>query len=734
MLINYSGIQTNNLKNIDVSIKKNNIIIIKGVSGSGKSSLAIDTIHKISEDELYQLLNIKDNISLYSVKGYEGILPSVCLRQENYNKNPRSTIATYYNLDFYFCNLFAYINKVSTRLFHFNINESACKHCNGLGTIQEPDIHKIVNIFSPISKNLFKPWQATNKDYYRQSLQRFCEEQCIDTETKFCNLNIKEQEILLSGESNEKYFIKFICNGKKRTKTGKYKGPLLELNERIKKDSISIHQKKYFTEAKCLFCKGGRFDTEILTYKAYGKSLAEVYLMEASELVIWIQKVCNKKGLPIVEKKSLNKILKFLLNMSLLNLGYLNLNRAIPSLSGGELQRLRLVKAVNSQFNNFIYILDEPTSGLHPSEWHILSDIILGLKNKNNTVLIVEHNTFLDNISDNIIYLGVGGGMAGGHLIKKSECIRNENIIEKYFFEATKQIKIKNASSNNVSNLSTVVPINTLVGVCGLSGSGKTTFLKNILTKYIENCVYVNQSPIRGNSYSILATIFNVLKDIQTIFAKKSNVEIKNFWYASSGKGQCKLCSGTGVILEDSGYIKTSIICPDCNGKRFSYSSLKYKYENYNIYEFLNLDIKTLIELIPKQYKKTNDILAFAISIGLGYLNLFQNTSSLSGGEAQRAKLINKVFKFRNKKIYLLDEPFRGVDKNNILRMIGALYKLIENGYTIYIAEHNPLALSYVSYIIEFGPKSGQSGGKIIASGELKDFKKNKKSIFAKYL
>ena len=330
--------------------------------------------------------------------------------------------------------------------------------------------------------------------------------------------------------------------------------------------------------------------------------------------------------------------------------------------------------------------------------------------------------------------MGPGGGLNGGYVIT-TDNQKIEFAASNYkFYKSTKNLLITNGNSNNIVNLNIKVPLNTIIGVCGLSGSGKSTFLRNILPKFADDAQYFNQSPIRGNAYSIVATASNVFKDFQKLFVEKTKANPEHFVFSSKGKGQCETCFGTGILEDESSYIKDTLVCPTCCGKRFSERTLKLRYDGFNFFEFLSLSIDELISRIPKTYSsllKTLNLLSF---IGLGYLTLFQPTSNLSGGEAQRIKFASSVLKYKTKQLFLLDEPFRGVDKNNILNIIRILYDLVEHGATVLIAEHNPFALSYCSYLLEFGPGSGHSGGKPIFCGSKEEMLKASNSLMVKFL
>ena len=723
----YIGIETNNLKNIDFMLAHNNISLLMGASGSGKSSLAINTIYKISLNELNQLMNLKESPSIYAIKEYQNILPSIALLQENYNKNPRSIIATYFKMDIFFKRLFAQTNQVSTSLFQFNKYETSCKKCLGLGFTLYPDLKKIIDYDIKIKDIPFKNWKSSYANYYSRLIKLYCKDNDINIEYKFNDLDNLSKEKLLYGTSDVKYKINYKVGSRKRVKTSKYISPINELKEQL---NPTEREKKFYSQQVCTFCNGYRFSPKVLSYKIYEKNIGELYNMDIESLQSWILSKKSYWEKSNTESIAFKQILSFIEKMIELNLEYINLNRAIPTLSGGELQRLRFSKAINSQFSNFLYIFDEPSSGLHPNEWEDILNAIVKIKNKNNTIIIIEHNEVFKSIADKTFILG---GDNGGEIIKNSKDITNDINFKYSFFESNKQISIKNETYNNIKNLSTSIQIeNTLTVICGKSGSGKTSFLKWILPKYCTNPTYLDQSPLKGNNYSILSTYLGIFDEIKKMYADKTKLDIDCFSFHHSSIGKCNSCNGTGLLRDEID--NTNTICPNCNGKRFSKLTLKSKVNDINIYELLNLTINDLIQIIPKELKKTNKVLSFLQYINLGYLSLFREVSSLSGGEAQRIKICNIFFKYKRSRTFLLDEPFRGLDYNSKHKLVQFLYQIINKGNTIFIVEHDIIAIKNSSYIIEFGPKSGIHGGTILYNGKKDDIYNSEQSIIKQYL
>lgn len=729
---NYLGIETNNLRNIDVSIPHNRIILITGVSGSGKSSLAIDTIHNISMNELNQLMSLKDFVFNYSVNHYENILPSVSLEQENYNRNPRSTIATYFGLDTFVKNLFSIKNNISPSIFQFNRYKYACKKCLGIGVCFQLDPSKIIDYNCKVQDIPFFNWRDSYSDYHKQLVIYFCNDNEIDTNKYFIELSKDSQDLLLYGRGAKKYKIIYKSSGRKRVKTSPYTGPLNE-----KSVPHTVNNRKYYTGKKCRECNGFRFSKEILKHKVYGKNIGDIYNSEIDNLVDWIFDQKGKWQQKKNESAIFHNILCLLKNFINLNLGYLYLNRSIPSLSGGELQRLRLAKSLNTQFANFFYILDEPSAGLHPEEIQKIADSIISLKKRNNTIIIIEHNSIFESISDRIITLGPSGGKDGGEIIANKLVKRNTPKFSYRFFKAKKQFMIKNESHNNINNLLLRIPLGSFVVICGKSGSGKTSLLSGILPKHFKNSIYLNQSPLNGNNYSTIASYVGILDEIRNIFAKNSKQEPSLFSFHHTGKGKCESCNGTGIMENETTYNSSnSMICPSCDGARYNNKTLNYTLKGINIYQLLTLTADELIVFLEndKKFKKTLRAISLLTKLGLGYITLFRNVTTLSGGEAQRVKICDSLLKINSKTVFLLDEPLRGIDDINAESIIKLIYGIVEKGNSVFVAEHNIIAIENSSYIIEFGPGGGKYGGEILYNGEKKKIKLSEQSLIKKYI
>lgn len=724
--ISFYNIETNNLKSIDFHVIENACNTVVGPSGSGKSSLVFDTINAVAQDEYNTMVGSIERQSKYKVGSFNKILMSAPLQQLNYNTNPRSTIATYYHIDASVKKIFSILFEKESNFFSFNKYHSTCKTCNGLGYVLEPSESFVIDYDASIAEIPFYPWKGSYSDLYRQLLTLFAENNQIPTNKPFRELNENDQRKLLYYSGDKKYKINYTQGTRKRVKTTKYIGVMEQLKQDLKKsDSNSI---RFSQKTKCTTCGGTRFSKKINAMKINNKSIGEVYLLNCDDLIQWASELL----IPTFELE-INSIVTFANKLIDFKLEYLNLNRSIESLSGGEFQRLRLSQLLNSKLENILYILDEPLSSLHASEKKHITQEILKLKQK-STLLIIEHdNDFIDQ-SDLVTVLGPAGGKDGGELVS-FDCYKRKYATKKYLEKKNPKefITIENPHQvNNVKPFKLDLPLGICIGVCGVSGSGKTTFARDILSKRAPNYTYISQKPIRGNAYSIVATYIEVIDKIRQLFSTNNKISKSMFSFFHSAEGACKTCNGLGkVVVEEYNY-KYSYICPDCEGTRFSNNSLNYLYKDLNIHEALSLDISEAINFFEDD-KEIVDILSKANDIGLGHLKLNQSIDTLSGGENQRVKLLKHINNRSNNRIIALDEPFRGLNNFEIYKIMKVLNEYVDNN-TVIIIEHNIYAIELCSYIIEFGEGSGEHGGEILFSGIQNNIHGKDKSIIRNYL
>lgn len=723
-IIKYREIETNNLKKIDIDIGKNKIIGIAGPSGSGKSSLAYDTIYNISEVEEAKLKKDLEGIQRFKIGSYENIIPAVEIRQTNNNSNPRSTIATYLGLDNEFKKVFVKINNIPPILFTFNNPINACEKCQGLGYIYKLDSSKIINEEKSIKEGAIIPWHNSTLGYEEKLLIKFAEDNGISITTKIKELSEKERELIFYGKGEVKYRISYKAYGKQRNKSFTYSGILLESNELLEDISQpSSKQKidKYIYQVECPYCKGKRFNDKVLKYKVFEKSIGDYYTEEVEEIYRYLSEKLGENSKIDIELKNILKVLEKIVKAKL---GYLNLNRSIPSLSGGELQRLRLISIMNSQITNMMYIIDEPSSKLHVSEYEGIYKNFQEIKERGNTVIYVEHNPYFLKRADELIFIGPGAGEKGGKIVKNY--IKELKFPEFESKERKNFIKITDININNIKNLDVEIPLNSVIGIYGVSGSGKSSLVK-YLNKKLEKSEYLTQKPLKGNINSTIGTYSGTLfADIREELGRKYNIDADTLHFTSK-EGRCPRCEGKGIIKYDNSFSKEiDVLCDTCQGQRYSQKVLEKKLiHDKNIYEILTTTIDILIEKNFFTSKKIVEKLELLKKLGLGHLNLFRPTNTLSGGEAQRVKLSDILGKKVKGKVLFFDEPLSGLSDRDAIEILNIFREMADQGATIIFIEHNTLAIDACDYILEMGPGKGKNGGKIIFFGTLEEFKQS---------
>lgn len=498
-------------------------------------------------------------------------------------------------------------------------------------------------------------------------------------------------------------------------------------------------EKKYWKEEPCKSCNGSRLNTKALSSKINNKNIGEFSNMQLSK---FMDEINNIK---IVEAKELiNRIIETTKNLIDVGLGYLSLNRSLNTLSGGESQRLKLAREQGSDLIEMVYILDEPTAGLHPKDRNNLIKILHKLKEAGNTVIIVEHDNLVMQEADHIIEVGPGAGKEGGEIIFEgtfNELKLKSAVTGKYFLEKRKLKKdvrkakdyltIKNASIHNLKNIDVKIPLKIFCSITGVSGSGKSSLIIDEFIKQFSNkkIISIDQSSLFGSARGNIATYTGIFNEIRSIFAKENDVSSSLF--SSNSKGACPECKGLGFIKIDMhfmGDVKT--ICETCQGKKYQKEILEYKYKNKNIYDILEMTVKEANDFFEQDLIQKK--LKTLIDVGLGYLTLGQTHDTFSGGESQRLKLASKLHK--KGEIFVLDEPTLGLHFVDVKKLLNLLNKIVDNGNTVIVIEHNLDVIRQSDWIIDMGPFGGNNGGKIVAEGTAEEISKNNNSVTGKYL
>lgn len=689
------GVETNNLKNIDISLEKHAINLIIGPSGSGKSSLAYDTIAQIGQHEFMSMFADNASDPTYKVKGYRNMVAAVPLKQANYNNNMRSTIGTYFGINRYIGLIFSLVSAVSEDFFVLNKESNLCEECHGLGIVKELDVNKLISFNTKLKDDPVRCWDRY-KDFYRSIIVHFCEEVGIDSNKTFRELTDEERHTFLYGESKTKYQIIYRKVNSKSSRTTKYYGVMLQ-KPLIVGASISD---KYYSDTVCPCCKGKKYSSSHDEVKVGGLSIGEYMITPFSELL-----AINKNIRENVKKTSLSFALDtidaFLKRAVDFNLGHLFFNRSIPTLSGGELQRLRMVQVFNTQLTDLLIVLDEPLGGLSGKERMKIYDSIIELSDR-HTLVIVDHSDIFVESARSIIALGEKSGKDGGKLIDANRYLEKQKApLPKFDQELGISIKvILNSPIYQYCGVEIELAENCLNLITGASGIGKSTLIREYFPQFFESYAYVNQRPILGNKNSNVATSLDIANEIFSTFAKKFRKD-KNYFSNNTGsEGCCPTCLGAGFI--EYGSEKTSVLrleCADCLGTGFNKDLVKHKINGKSIFEIWEMTIDEATDFFKDINPKISSALADASSILLGHLNIGQPTSTLSGGENIRIKLL----KLRNSKADTIgiDEPFKGLSPTEIHSVVTFLVGMIKKGKTIIVIDHNEEAFPYFAKHIE---------------------------------
>ena len=699
ILIN--GISTNNLNNIDIRIRKNSINLILGPSGSGKTSLAYDTVAQIGIHELGAMYSDELNEPNYNVKSYSNIVVTIPIKQINNNNNVRSTVGTYFGLNPCLAKIFSSLLSIPYDFFVLNKSDNVCPECKGLGYTKRLDPVKIIDYNKTLAENPIRCW-CKNMDFYRQIILKYCSSRGISDNKRFKQLTQREKNDILYGVGDIKYSIKYKVANHFSTRTTCYYGVMT--GQRMLKNFAPSDC--FFSEMKCNMCNGAKFEDNHRTYKLCGMSIGDVMLLPLEDIPQWISAIRVKYNCSDINF-SLDQLNTFAKKASELNLGHLFINRNIPSLSGGELQRLRLIKVFTSQLSDLLVVLDEPLAGLSRTEKRVVYDNIISLAD-NHTLLIVDHHDMFIKSASNIYALGKGGGVNGGNLIDESEYLSELSCKQDLKVKPigkTDKIKIL-TEIYSFKGIDIRIASNRLNIISGASGIGKSTLIREYLPQYYDSYTYISQKPIRGSSQSEVATVLDVSNLISSFFASHFKRPKSFFSNMARSAGSCRECNGKGTITYGSKLQGQIVLkCENCNGTGFDKKLQKFKINDASLVDVFGMTVDEAVDYFGSIDKKIAKKLHNAQKILLGHLKIGERTSCLSGGENIRIKLI-KAIETKNTVIGI-DEPFKGLNKKEMFVIIKLLAQLVEDNKTIIVVDHEEFAFQFFSNRIELVNKNG---------------------------
>lgn len=786
------------LKDITLEIPRNKLVVITGLSGSGKSTLAVDVLFNECQRQYLEAMGMQ-GIRKPKVDSVRNVSPAIIISQTDVNKNPRSTVGTltdiYTDLRMVYeklgvrtcpqCNeiiangeckeetekkdgeftVYMYcsqcnhkMHKLTRTYLSFNTREGACKACQGLGkalTINKDNI--ILEELTP-EEGAVSFWEHRYKDYQIGILYNAFQHYGIpvNPDTPVKNYSPIQKEILYNGVDSKVVKSAFPeITPPKTVSVGKFEGVFRVLWRKLSEAGGESNQwKDYFDYDICPECKGERLNEESRQVTVLNTRIPELTFWSLEELYEWVKKLeasLQKVEYSLVEPYLLDLRTKIqrILNVGL---GYLSLDRQAVTLSGGEMQRIRLSATLDSDLTGIIYIMDEPTIGLHPKDTKGMMSVLKGLRDLGNTVILIEHDTDVMDEADYIIDIGPGSGKHGGMVVGKGiieELKNQETSITGQYLKKKKKIKdsfrqgngetiqIKNANLHNLKNIDISFPVGCMTAVTGVSGSGKSTLIFDVLGKArdkksrnikidgmeaFNQIVTIEQSAITKMKRSNVATYSEVYTEIRKIYgglqdAKYKGLSPKHFSFNTPG-GRCENCKGLGYVESNMLFFaNTEIICPVCQGKQFSDEILSIQYNGFTIKDILQMSVEEALNVFS-QFPKIVNILKLLFDVGLGYLELGQSLTTLSGGECQRLKLAKELIQNSGvNNLYLMDEPTTGLHPLDVENFLILLDKIVDSGNTVIVVEHNQQIISASDWIVDLGPEGGNKGGEVVFTG-----------------
>ena len=751
-LIRVQGARENNLKDISVEIPKRRLTVFTGVSGSGKSSLVFATIAAESQrmiNETYSAFvqGFMPTLSRPEVDLLDGLTTAIIVDQERMGSNPRSTVGTATDANAMLRILFSRIAKPhigSPNAYSFNIPtvrasgsitvergnktkaEKAtfsrlggmCPRCEGMGSVNDFDLTALYDDSKSLSEGALTIPGYSMDGWYGRIFSGFG----FDMDKPIAKFTKRELHDLLYKEPT-----KIKVEGINLTYEGiipKIQKSMLSKDPESMQPHIRAFVERAITFTTCPDCGGTRLSQDALSSTIRGKNIADLCAMQISDLAEWVRDLDEPTVAPLLSG------LQHLLDaFAEIGLGYLSLDRASGTLSGGEAQRTKMIRHLGSSLTDVTYVFDEPTIGLHPHDIERMNQLLLQLRDKGNTVLVVEHKPETIAIADHVIDLGPGAGTAGGSVcfegtveeLQRTDTTTGRHLDDRAALKDTVRsgdgaLEVRRASTHNLQDVDVDIPLGVLCVVTGVAGSGKSSLIQGSVAKR-DGVVVIDQGSIRGSRRSNPATYTGLLEPIRKAFAKANGV--KPALFSSNSEGACPTCNGAGVIYTDLGVMATvESTCEECEGKRFQAAVLEYTLGGKNIAEVLAMPVTEAEEFFGDGDARTpaaHKVLDRLADVGLGYLSLGQPLTTLSGGERQRLKLATQMGDKGD--VYVLDEPTTGLHLADVENLLGLLDRLVDSGKSVIVIEHHQAVMAHADWIIDLGPGAGHEGGRVVFEG-----------------
>jgi excinuclease UvrABC ATPase subunit len=770
-MIRVHGARENNLKDVSIEIPKRRLTVFTGVSGSGKSSLVFDTIAAESQrliNETYSAFvqGFMPTLARPEVDVLDGLTTAISVDQQRMGGDPRSTVGTVTDANAMLRILFSRLGKPHIgppSAYSFNtasvrasgaitVERGArtkaekatferiggmCNHCEGRGTVSDIDLTQLYDDSKSLAEGAFTipGWKSDNQ----WTVQLYAQSGFVDPDKPIREYTKKEMHAFLYGEPT-----KIKVNGINLTYEGlipKIQKSFLSKDKEAMQPHIRAFVERAVTFTLCPECDGTRLSEGARSSKIKDVSIADACAMEIRDLAEWVRGLDEPSVAPLLTalQQTLDSFVE-------IGLGYLSLDRPAGTLSGGEAQRVKMIRHLGSSLTDVTYVFDEPTIGLHPHDIQRMNNLLLRLRDKGNTVLVVEHKPEAIAIADHVVDLGPGAGTAGGTVcfegtvegLRASDTVTGRHLDDRAGLKETVRkptgaLEIRGATANNLRNVDVDIPLGVLCVVTGVAGSGKSSLIHGSVPAP-EGVVSVDQAPIRGSRRSNPATYTGLLDPIRKAFAKVNGV--KPALFSANSEGACPTCNGAGVVYVDLGMMAgVDTPCEDCEGKRFQASVLEYRLGGRDISEVLAMSVTDAEEFFrtgEARIPAAHRILERMADVGLGYLTLGQPLTTLSGGERQRLKLATHMGDKGG--VYVLDEPTTGLHLADVEQLLGLLDRLVDSGKSVVVIEHHQAVMAHADWIIDLGPGAGHDGGRIVFEGTPADLVAARSTLTGEHL